>query len=777
MDDDFRQAALDYHRLPRPGKLAIEPTKRMASQRDLALAYSPGVAAACEAIMANPTAARDLTARGNLVGVISNGTAVLGLGNIGPLAGKPVMEGKAVLFKKFAGIDVFDIEVDASDPDLFISVVAALEPTFGAINLEDIKAPECFRIERELRQRMRIPVFHDDQHGTAITVAAAVRNALLVQGKSLEKVRLVSSGAGAAAIACVDLLVAMGLRIENVTLTDIKGVVYEGREPDMPANMARYARRTDARLLSEVLEGADIFMGLSAPRVFKAEWLPMLADKPLILALANPDPEIMPEVVKQARPDAIMATGRSDYPNQVNNVLCFPFIFRGALDVAATTINEAMKLAAVEAIAELARMEASEVVVAAYGGAAPTFGADYIIPKPFDPRLILQVAPAVARAAMDSGVALRPIEDWENYIEELERFVFRSGQLMRPVFEAARKAPVRIVYSEGEDERVLRAVQTVVDERLARPILLGNRDKVAKRIHEMGLRIRVGEHVQVWDPALDRALFDPLVLPYQRLVGRRGVRPDSAARRLASRHTVAAAMLLATGQVDAALCGGTGDWTRQMEYLFQVIPQRRSVSRAYALSGLILQSGAVFMCDTHMNHEPTAEQIAEMTGLAAEAVRGFGIEPKVALLSHSSFGASHAPSARKMREALALIRAHDPELEVDGEMHADAALAEAIRERAMPETTLSGTANLLIMPTLDAANIAFNLFKAGADGLPVGPILLGMSKPAHVLVPSVTARGIVNMTALAAVGHRSSAVSRQSSVACLQAEENLGTGD
>jgi malate dehydrogenase (oxaloacetate-decarboxylating)(NADP+) len=761
MDDDFRQAALDYHRLPRPGKLAIEPTKRMASQRDLALAYSPGVAAACEAIIANPTAARDLTARGNLVGVISNGTAVLGLGNIGPLAGKPVMEGKAVLFKKFAGIDVFDIEVDASDPDLFISVVAALEPTFGAINLEDIKAPECFRIERELRARMRIPVFHDDQHGTAITVAAAVRNAMLVQGKQLADMRLVTSGAGAAAIACVDLLVAMGLRVENVTLTDIKGVVYEGREPDMPANMARYARRTDARVLHDVLEGADIFMGLSAPRVFKPEWLPLLAPNPLILALANPDPEILPEQVREARPDAIMATGRSDYPNQVNNVLCFPFIFRGALDVAATTINEAMKLAAVEAIAELARMEASEVVVAAYGGAAPTFGADYIIPKPFDPRLILQVAPAVAKAAMESGVALRPIDDFENYIEELERFVFRSGQLMRPVFEAARKNPVRIVYSEGEDERVLRAVQTVVDERLARPILLGNRDRIALRIHDMGLRIRVGKQVQVLDPATDHAVFDPLIEPYQRLVGRRGVGPDSAARRLATRHTVAAAMLLQTGQVEGALCGGTGEWTRQMEYLLQVIPKRRSVTRAFALSGLILQSGAVFMCDTHMNHDPTAEQIAEMTALAAEAVRGFGIEPKVALLSHSSFGASHAPSARKMREALAMIRAHDPELEVDGEMHADAALAEAIRERALPCTTLSGTANLLIMPTLDAANIAFNLFKAGADGLPVGPILLGMSKPAHVLVPSVTARGIVNMTALAVI--QSSVVGRRSS--------------
>jgi malate dehydrogenase (oxaloacetate-decarboxylating)(NADP+) len=749
MDDDFRQAALDYHRLPRPGKLAIEPTKRMASQRDLALAYSPGVAAACEAIMANPTAARDLTARGNLVGVISNGTAVLGLGNIGPLAGKPVMEGKAVLFKKFAGIDVFDIEVDASDPDHFIAVVAALEPTFGAINLEDIKAPECFRIERELRQRMRIPVFHDDQHGTAITVAAAVRNALLVQGKTLADVRLVTSGAGAAALACVDLLVAMGLRAENVTLTDIKGVVYQDREPDMPANMARYAKRTDARVLRDVLEGADIFMGLSAPRILKAEWLPLLAEHPIILALANPDPEILPEEVQKLRPDAIMATGRSDYPNQVNNVLCFPFIFRGALDVAATTINEEMKLAAAEAIAELARMEASEVVVAAYGGAAPTFGADYIIPKPFDPRLILQVAPAVAKAAMDSGVALRPIEDFAAYIEELERFVFRSGQLMRPVFEAARKSPKRIVYSEGEDERILRAVQTVVDERLARPILLGNRDRIAKRIHDMGLRIKIGEHVQVLDPALDLVVFEPLIGLYQRMVGRRGVRPDSAARRLLTRHTVAAAMLLATNQVDGALCGGTGDWTRQMEYLFQVIPKRRNVSRAYALSGLILQSGAVFMCDTHMNQDPTAEQIAEMTDLAAEAVRRFGIEPKVALLSHSMFGASHAPCARKMREALSLIHAHDPDLEVDGEMHADAALSEAIRERAMPETTLSGTANLLIMPSLDAANIAFNLFKAGADGLPVGPILLGMSRPAHVLVPSVTARGIVNMTALA----------------------------
>ena len=751
MDDDFRQAALDYHRFPRPGKIAIEPTKRMATQRDLALAYSPGVAAACQAIVADPRTAREYTSRANLVAVISNGTAVLGLGNIGPLAGKPVMEGKAALFKKFAGIDVFDIEVDAQDPDLFISVVAALEPTFGAINLEDIKAPECFVIERKLRERMKIPVFHDDQHGTAITVAAAVRNALLLQGKELKEVRLVTSGAGAAAIACVDLLVAMGLQVDNVTLTDIKGVVYKGREPDMPDNMARYARSTDARTLADVIEGADIFMGLSAPRVFKPEWLPKLAAKPVILALANPDPEILPELVRAARPDAIVASGRSDYPNQVNNVLCFPFIFRGALDVGATTINEEMKLAAVEAIAELARMEASEVVARAYGGSAPVFGPDYIIPKPFDPRLILQVAPAVARAAMESGVAENPIADFDVYRSELERFVFRSGQLMRPVFEAARKAKARVVYSEGEDERVLRAVQTVIDENIAVPILLGRHDEIARRIREMGLRMKLDGNVEVLDPARDKDKFAGLIPGYQRLVARRGVPPDAAARRMATRQTVAACMMLHDGQVDAALCGGTGAWWRQIDYLLPIIPKSHDVSRIFALSAVILQTGAMFICDTHMNVEPTAEQIAEMTGLAAKAVAGFGLTPKVALLSHSDFGASNSPSARKMRNALALIRAHYPDLEVDGEMHADAALSEAIRDRVMPDSTLSGVANLLVMPNLDAANIAFNLVKAAADGLPVGPLLLGMSKPAHVLVPSVTARGIVNMTALAVV--------------------------
>ena len=751
MDEDFRQAALDYHRLPRPGKLAIEPTKRMATQRDLALAYSPGVAAACEAIVADPANARLYTSRGNLVGVITNGTAVLGLGAIGPLAGKPVMEGKAALFKKFAGIDVFDIEVDATDPAHFIEVVAALEPTFGAINLEDIKAPECFIIEAALRARMRIPVFHDDQHGTAITVAAAVRNAVELQGKQLPDLRLVTSGAGAAALACVDLLVAMGLKAENVTLVDIKGVVFEGRDPDMAPNMARYARRTDARTLPDVLADADILLGLSAPGVVKPEWLAQMAPRPIIMALANPDPEITPDAARAARPDAIIATGRSDFPNQVNNVLCFPFIFRGALDVAATTINEAMKLAAVEAIASIARMEASEVVARAYGGTAPMFGPDYIIPKPFDPRLILHVAPAVARAAMETGVAQQPITDWHAYHETLEAFVFRSGQLMRPVFEAARKRRVRIVYGEGEDERVLRAVQGVVDEGIAHPLLIGDRETISASATAMGLRMRIGDQVEILDPEHDHAVFDGLVEPYQHLVGRRGVPPDAAALRVRTRSTVAAAMLLKTGQVDAAICGGSANWWRQMEYLMPIIPRRPEVSRIYALSALILQSGAVFMCDTYVTVDPTAEQIAEMTTLAAAAVRGFGVAPKVALLSHSSFGASRSPSAQKMRQALELIRLRDPELEVDGEMHADAALSETIRQRVMPDSTLQGTANLLIMPSLDAANIAFNLLKAAADGLPVGPLLLGMSKPIHVLVPSVTARGIVNLSALASI--------------------------
>jgi malate dehydrogenase (oxaloacetate-decarboxylating)(NADP+) len=749
MDDDFRRAALDYHRLPRPGKLAIESTKRMATQRDLALAYSPGVAAACEAIKADPEAARDYTARGNLVAVISNGTAVLGLGNIGALAGKPVMEGKAVLFKKFAGIDVFDIEVAAADPDRFCNVVAALEPTFGAINLEDIKAPECFAIEANLRARMGIPVFHDDQHGTAITVAAAVRNGLLLQGKHLKDVSLVTSGAGAAALACVDLLVAMGLRAENVTLTDIHGVVRNDR-PGMLPNLARYARGTHAETLLDVLAGADVFLGLSAPGVLRAEWLDRLAEKPLILALANPEPEIQPEFAHEARPDAIVATGRSDYPNQVNNVLCFPFIFRGALDVSATTINEAMKIAAVEAIAGLARMEASEVVAVAYGGAAPVFGPDYILPKPFDPRLILEIAPAVARAAIDSGVARRPIADFAAYRRELERFVFRSGQLMRPLFEAARKTPQRIVYAEGEDERVLRAAQMLVDDGIAQPLLLGRREAIRRKVREMGLRMDTTDGVRVLDPMLDAAVFDKLLPDYQRLAGRRGVPVEIAARSLRTRGSVAAAMLVHAGEADAALCGGANNWWRQVQYVLPIIPRRPGTTRVYALGCLILQTGTLFICDTSMVIDPTAEQVAEMTMLAAEAVEEFGVRPNVALLSHSNFGSSNSDSARKMRHALALLRERAPDLAVDGEMNADAALAEAIRNHAIADSRIRGAANLLIMPTLDAAHIAFTLLKAAGDALQVGPILLGMAKPVHVLSPSVTARGIVNLSAFAA---------------------------
>jgi malate dehydrogenase (oxaloacetate-decarboxylating)(NADP+) len=749
VDDNLRKAALDYHRYPRPGKLAIEPTKRMATQRDLALAYSPGVAAACQAIVADHDAAELYTARGNLVGVISNGTAVLGLGNIGALASKPVMEGKAVLFKKFAGIDVFDIEVDAADPDRFCDVVAALEPTFGAINLEDIKAPECFKIEADLRARMNIPVFHDDQHGTAITVAAAVTNGLTLQGKRLEDIKVVTSGAGAAALACIDLLVTMGLKVENVFLTDIDGVVHRGRN-GMGPNLARYAKDTDARRLEEVLQGADLFLGLSAPRVLKREWLGRLADRPVIMALANPEPEILPEIVRQDRPDAIIATGRSDYPNQVNNVLCFPFIFRGALDCGATTINEEMKQAAVQALAGLARMEASEAVVTAYGGAAPIFGADYIIPKPFDPRLILEIAPAVARAAAASGVARYPIEDFAQYKRELERFTYRSGQLMRPVFLAAQQHLRSIVYGAGEDERVLRAVQTVVDDSMARPILLGSRAAIERKVREMGLRLDLTRAVTILDPATDTEYFAPLLAKYKKLAGRRGVRPDAAEIRLRSQSTICASLMVSEGLADAALCGGFGDWWRHLQYALPIIPRRPGCSRIYALTGVILQEGALFFCDTHMNVDPTDKQIAEMTDLAAEVVSSFGQTPKVALLSHSSFGSSNSESARKMRRALGMIRERRPDLEVDGEMQADAALAEATRARAIEDSTLTGTANLLVLPTLDAANIAFNLIKAAGDGLQVGPLLLGLAKPIHILVPTATARAIINISAVAA---------------------------
>ncbi|MBA4012201.1 MAG: NADP-dependent malic enzyme [Phenylobacterium sp.] len=748
MDDALRRAALAYHEFGRPGKLSVEPTKPMATQRDLALAYSPGVAAACEAIVEDPAWAERVTARGNLVAVITDGTAVLGLGNIGPLASKPVMEGKAVLFKKFAGIDVFDLEVSSANPDHFVEVVAALEPTFGGINLEDIKAPECFYIERALRQRMNIPVFHDDQHGTAIVCAAAVRNALTIQGKQLSEVKLVTSGAGAAALACVDLLVSMGLPADNVTLTDINGVVHKDRG-DLTPELARYARKTDARALPDVLVGADIFLGLSAPRVLKQEWLSLLAKSPLIMALANPEPEILPELVVASRPDAIVATGRSDYPNQVNNVLCFPFIFRGALDVGATEINEAMKKAAAEAIAELARAEVSDVVASAYAGQVPLFGRDYVIPKPFDPRLILEIAPAVAKAAMDSGVARRPIADFEAYRRELEGYVYRSGQLMRPVFAQARDCKRRIAYAEGEDERVLRGVQTVVDEQLARPVLIGHRETIEAKVRELGLRLTPDRDIEIFDPDSDPAV-EEISAEYRAIVERRGVPPTAANRRVVTRPTVTAAMLLRRGVVDGALVGGGGDWWRHFTYATPVIPARPGVSRISALSGVIMPKGALFFCDTHVNVDPTAEQIAESTILAAEAVRGFGITPKVALLSHSSFGSSNSPSARKMRQALAIVRTLDPGLEIDGEMHGDAALNEQVRTRYISGGAFAGDANLLIAPSLDAANIALTLVSAVTEGIEVGPLLLGLSKPLHVLSPTATARGIVNMTALVA---------------------------
>jgi malate dehydrogenase (oxaloacetate-decarboxylating)(NADP+) len=684
-----------------------------------------------------------------MVAVITNGTAVLGLGAIGALASKPVMEGKAVLFKKFAGIDSIDIEVEERDPAKFIEVVAALEPSFGAINLEDIKAPECFVIERTLRERMKIPVFHDDQHGTAIIVAAAVRNGLLLQGKRLEDVKVVNTGGGAAALACLDLLVSMGLKRENVTICDIGGVIHTGRN-DLDPYRARYAQDTAARTLEDVLPGADIFLGLSAPRVLKPEWLKHLAPKPLVLALANPEPEILPEAVRAARPDAIVATGRTDYPNQVNNVLCFPFIFRGALDCGATTINEEMKIAAADAIAALARVEASEVVAAAYGGIAPVFGADYIIPKPFDPRLILEIAPAVARAAMQTGVAQRPIEDFDAYRRELERNVFRSGNLMRPVFEAARKRPRRVAYAEGEDERTLRAVQSVVDEGIAEPILVGRTDVIAAKVKALGLRMALGDSVRILDPGSDADVFGPLTELYRRKASRRGTPPDAAERRVRTRPAVAAALLLEAGHVDAAICGGLGDWMGQWKHVLDITGKRDDVGRVYALSGVVTRAGEhLFVVDTHLCLEPSAEQIAEMTLLAAEQVQAFGITPKVALLSHSSFGASNAPTARRMRQALAMIQKQNPGLEVDGEMHADAALIPAIRSRAVTDSPLEGAANLLVMPTIDAANIAFNLVKAATDGLQLGPLLLGMNKPIHVLVPSVTARGILNVTALA----------------------------
>ncbi|KAK0365727.1 MAG: NADP-dependent malic enzyme [Pseudomonadota bacterium] len=748
MDDNTRRAALDYHRLPQPGKLAIEPTKRMVNQRDLALAYSPGVAAPCEEIAADPAKALDYTARGNLVAVISNGTAVLGLGAIGALASKPVMEGKAVLFKKFADIDVFDIEVDTTDTDKFVEAVALLEPTFGGINLEDIKAPECFEIERRLKERMNIPVFHDDQHGTAIVVAAAVRNALVLQGKTLADAKLVTSGAGAAALACVDLLVSMGLPIDNVTMTDKDGVIHSGREGMLP-NMARYARDTNARTLPDVLPGANLFLGLSAPGVLKPEWLPLMAPNPLIFALANPEPEIRPEAAREVRPDAIIATGRSDYPNQVNNVLCFPYIFRGALDCGATQINEAMKVAAADAIAALARMPAHDSVAQAYGGRKLVFGADYIIPTPFDPRLIGEIAGAVAKAAMDSGVATKTL-DLEEYKRALSHQNTRSGQLMLPVFHAARGSQCRIVYGEGEDERVLRAIQDGLDEGIVKPTIVARRRLLEQKLADMGLSFQLDRDVEVIDPETDHDIMRELVEAYRAIAARKGVPPDEILRHVYRRPTVTAAMLLRTGRVDAALVGGRSEYWGQVEHVLRIIDRAPNHSRIYALSGLILDAGALFITDTHMVPDPTPDQIAEMTLLASTELQHFGLKPRVALLSHSNFGASNSPSARKMRAALDLVRQAAPDLAVDGEMHADAALSQALRERLIPDSRFEGPANLLVMPNLDAANITLTALGASSSSPTVGPMLIGTAQPIHVLTPGVTARGILNLTAIAA---------------------------
>ncbi|MCL4799543.1 MAG: NADP-dependent malic enzyme [Burkholderiales bacterium] len=751
MDDTFRNAALEYHRSPRPGKISIAPTKALVNQRDLALAYSPGVAAACEEIVRDPAEAARLTARANLVAVVTNGTAVLGLGAIGALAAKPVMEGKGVLFKKFAGIDVFDIEIDERDPDRLVEIIAALEPTFGGINLEDIKAPECFHVERELRSRMRIPVFHDDQHGTAIIVGAAVLNGLRVVGKDIGAIKLVTAGAGAAALSCLDLLVTLGVHPENIWATDIAGVVYEGRKAEMDPAKARFARKTDARTLAEVIGGADVFLGLSAGGVLKPEMVAAMADRPLILALANPVPEIMPDEAKRVRPDAVIATGRSDYPNQVNNVLCFPFIFRGALDVGATQINEAMKIAAVRAIADLATAEQSEIVAAAYGQADLKFGPEYLIPKPFDPRLIATIAPAVAQAAMTSGVATRPIEDFEAYRDSLQQWVYHSGLLMKPLFTGAKAAPRRIVFAEGEDERVLRATQVIVDERLAKPILIGRPAVIAQRIERQGLRLRPGVEFELVNLDWDER-YREFWREYHRLTERRGVSVQYAKIEMRRRGTAIGAMMIHKGYADGMICGTFGTHGLHLHYVDQIIGRRPGVRHYYALNVLMLPKRTVFICDTYVHLDPTAEQVAEMTVLAAEVVRGFGVVPKAALLSHSSFGTSDAPSARKMREALALIGRMAPDLEVEGEMHGDAALSEDVRNAVFPGSRLKGEANLLVMPTLEAANISFNLLKTAAgDGVTVGPILLGAAAPAHILTPSATVRRLVNMAAYTVV--------------------------
>ena len=747
---DLRSGALVYHQLPKPGKLEIQATKPLGNQRDLALAYSPGVAAACEAIAEDPEQAALLTIRQNLVAVITNGTAVLGLGDIGPLAAKPVMEGKAVLFKKFAGIDVFDIEVEQKEIDRFVEVVAALEPTFGGINLEDIKGPECFEIEEKLKARMAIPVFHDDQHGTAIIVAAAVTNGLELANKKLEDAKIVASGAGAAALACLNLLVRLGARRENIWVTDLEGVVHEGRTALMDRWKAVYAQPTTKRKLAEVIEGADIFLGLSAGGVLKPEMARAMARKPLILALANPNPEITPEDALKVRPDAMICTGRSDYPNQVNNVLCFPYIFRGALDCGATTINEEMKAAAVKAIATLAREAPSDVAARAYGGEQRTFGDNSLIPNPFDPRLILRIAPAVAQAAMDTGVAKSPIQDMDAYRERLSRFVFRSGFIMKPVFTQAKLDPKRIIYAEGEDERVLRAAQVVLEEGMATPILIGRPAVVEARIKRFGLAIQPGRDFQLVNPEDDPRYRD-YVQSYLDVAGRRGITPESARNLVRTNNTVIAALAVARGDADAMITGLEGRFMSRLRHIRDIIGVAPGVRHLSAMTLIITAKGAYFLTDTHVRHDPTADELADMTILAAGHVARFGISPKVALLSHSDFGASDTPSALKMRAAAQLIAEREPGLECDGEMEADTALSQLVRERVLPSSRLKGEANLLVFPNLDAANIAYQFAKILSDALPVGPILLGAAKPAHILTGSATARGVVNMTAIAVV--------------------------
>ncbi len=749
-DHNLKQAALDYHEADPPGKISISATKPMVNQTDLALAYSPGVAHACTAIADDPAAVSRYTARANLVGVITNGTAVLGLGDIGPLASKPVMEGKAVLFKKFAGIDVFDIEIDEKNIEPFVEAVARLEPTFGGINLEDIRAPECFEIERQLKARMKIPVFHDDQHGTAIVVAAGILNGLKLVGKRIEDVKLVASGAGAASLACMNLLVSLGMSRENIWISDIKGVVYKGRKELMDPYKEPYAKDTNARTLADLMPGADIFLGLSAGRIVTQDMVKGMGPKPLIFALANPTPEIMPDDVKAVRPDAIIASGRTDFPNQINNVLCFPFIFRGALDVGASTINEAMKKAAVVALARIAEHEASDIVTSAYNADTFVFGPDYILPKPFDPRLITEIAPAVARAAMESGVATRPIADFDAYRQKLNSFVYRSGFVMKPVFEAARRAPKRLILAEGAHPYVLQAAAQMIQEKIARPILIGHQEDVTRAAHHLGLRIKAGQDYDLFDPLTDSRMAT-LADDYYRLVERRGVSPAQAARTVRTSNTPLGAMLLKSGVGDALICGPIGRFQRHIEHVDQIIGKAPGVKAYSTLSALILARGPLFIADTYVTYDPSAEQLAEMTMIAADEVRRFGLEPKVAFVSHSNFGSADTPSSVKMRQALALLRGWASDLEAEGEMHADAALSPFIREEIFPNARMKGAANLLIMPSLDAANIAFNLLKAVSGAVAISPMLLGVAKPVHIVTPSITVRGLLNMAAVAVV--------------------------